>query len=125
MKAKILIVDDEAELRGVVKDLLGMEGYETAEAGDAASLRRQLDGAPADLVLLDLKLPDGDGLALLPEIKQKWPNSKVIILTGYGTVDVAEGAFKTDDQIFLQSKPFDAGILKALVELALTRKGSN
>jgi DNA-binding NtrC family response regulator len=125
MKAKILIVDDEAELRGVVKDLLGMEGYEMAEAADIASLRQRLEGAPADIVLLDLKLPDGDGLALLPEIKQKWPNSKVIILTGYGTVDVAEGAFKTDDQIFLQSKPFDAGILKALVELALTRKGSN
>jgi DNA-binding NtrC family response regulator len=125
MKAKILIVDDEAELRGVVKDLLGMEGYEMAEAADIASLRQRLEGAPADIVLLDLKLPDGDGLTLLPEIKQKWPNSKVIILTGYGTVDVAEGAFKTDDQIFLQSKPFDAGILKALVELALTRKGSN
>src|ERR1043166_6999684 len=125
MKAKILIVDDEAELRGVVKDLLGMEGYEMAEAADIASLRQRLEGAPADIVLLDLKLPDGDGLALLPEIKQKWPNSQVIILTGYGTADVAAGAFKTDRKIFLQSNPLDAGILKALVEVGLPRKGSN
>ena len=124
MKAKILIVDDEEDLRGIIKDLFEMEGYEVSEAADAASLRRQLDGAPPDIVLLDLKLPDGDGLALLPEIKKKWPKSKVIILTGYGTVDVAEGAFKMDDQIYLQSKPFDAGVLKALVEVALTRKGN-
>ena len=53
------------------------------------------------------------GLVLLPELKKKWPNSKVIILTGYGSVEVAEGAYKLDDQIFLQSKPFDAGVLPA------------
>ena len=59
---------------------------------------------------------------MLPELKQKWPASKVILLTGHGTVEAAEEAFKVDPQLFLHGKPFDPGTLRALVELALAGK---
>ena len=119
MKTSILIVDDEADIRERVKLVLGSDKYELTEAGNLADLRRSLAGPAAEVVILDLVLPDGNALDLLPELKQKWPASKVIILTGHGTVEVAEEAFKVDPKLFLQTKPFDAGTLRALVELAL------
>jgi DNA-binding NtrC family response regulator len=119
MKTNILIVVDEAEIREQVKFVLGSDRYELTEAKNSAGLRRALASPAADLVILDLKLPDGNSLDALPELKQKWPGSKVIILTGHGTVEVAEEAYKVDPQLFLQSKPFDPETLRALVELAL------
>lgn len=121
MKATIVIVDDDEQLRFVVKTVLETEGCAVEEAADCASLRRLLRGTAPDLVILDLKLPDGEGLSLLPEVKQHWPKSKVIILTGFGTVEAAEAAYKVDD-VYLQSKPFDAEMLKAMVGLALAPK---
>ena len=122
MKTTILIVDDEAEIRERVKYVLGSDKYEMTEATDLAGLRQALAGPAADLVLLDLRLPDGHALEALPELNQKWPTSRVIIVTGHGTVEVAEEAYKVDPQLFLLSKPFDSGTLQALVELALAGK---
>ena len=122
MKAKIMIVDDDQPLRALVKEILAIEGYEVSEAGDAAGLRRALAGPPPDALVLDLSLPDGDGLAMLPEVKQKWPGSKVVILTGHGTVDAAHEAYGQMRDVYFQGKPFDAGLLKALLELALREK---
>ncbi len=122
MKTSILIVDDEAALRARVKRILGSKKYELSEAGDLAGLRRLLAGPAPKLVLLDLILTDGNALGALPELKQKWPASKVIIVTGHGTVQVAEAAYQVDPQLFLLSKPFDPGTLRALVDLALSVK---
>jgi DNA-binding NtrC family response regulator len=119
MKTSILIVEDEGAIRELVKLALGSDKYELSEAGDLAGLRQSLAGPSPGVVILDLNLSDGNSLALLPELKQKWPASKVIILTGHGSVEVAEEAFKVDPQLFLQSKPFDPETLRALVELAL------
>jgi DNA-binding NtrC family response regulator len=123
MKTTILIVDDEADIREWVKLVLGSDNYELTEAWDLAGLRRSLAGPAPGVVILDLKLPDGNSLSVLPELKQKWPASKVILLTGYGTVEAAEEAYKMDAQLFLESKPFDPGTLRALVELALAGSG--
>jgi DNA-binding NtrC family response regulator len=119
MKTNILIVDDEAVIREHVRLVLGSDQYEMTEAADLAGLRRSLAGPAPGVVILDLKLPDGNSLDVLPELKQKWPASKVILLTGYGTVEAAEKAYKVDAQLFLHGKPFDPGTLRALVELAL------
>ncbi len=118
MKAKIMTVDDEQVFRDLVTIFLVKEGHEVVEAVDCASLRRAFDGPAPNLVLLDLVLPDGNGLALLPELKQRWPNTKVIILTGHGTVEAAELAYRVGDVLWL-NKPFDANMLRAMVDLAL------
>ena len=121
MKAKILIVDDEEALRFLAKTVLQGQGYEVSEAADAQSLRRLFPSPAPHLVILDLNLPDGNGIKLLPEVKQHWPMAKVLILTGYGTVDAAEEAYKVAD-VYLQSKPLDPDILKALVAMARAEK---
>lgn len=123
MKAQILIVDDEEMLRLVTRCVLEAEGYEVLEAADAKSLRGHFSSPAPALVILDLELPDGHGLTLLPELKQHWPGTKVLILTGHGTVEVAESAFLVDD-VYLQSKPFDGEMLKAMVAMALPSKPS-
>ncbi len=113
-----MTVDDEQIFRDLVKILLAKEGYEVSEAADCAGLRRAFDGPAPNLVLLDLVLPDGNGLALLPELKQRWPDTKVIILTGHPTVEAAENAYRMDEVLWL-NKPFDSAMLKAMIELAL------
>jgi two-component system response regulator PilR (NtrC family) len=119
MNATILIVDDESLIRDLVRMTLEAESYRVDEAPDLATLRAKLQsGSATDLVILDLSLPDGNGLSLLPEIKARWPRCKTIILTGYGTIEAAEQAYKIDD-VFFQAKPFDVDTLKAMVSLAL------
>src|SRR5437879_6494535 len=100
MNASVMIVDDDADIRFFARDVLEAEGCQVFEAGDGATLRRFFAQPAPDAVVLDLKLPDANGLDLLREVKQAWPTSKVIILTGYGTVDVAQDAYKIDD-VFL------------------------
>jgi DNA-binding NtrC family response regulator len=121
MKATIVVVDDDKQIRFLVRSVLEAEGCAVQEAADCSALRELLRGTAPDVVILDLRLPDGDGLGLLPEVKRDWPKSKVIILTGFGTVEAAEAAYKVDD-VYLQSKPFDAEMLKAMVGLALAPK---
>ena len=89
------------------------------EAGDLAGLRQALAGPAPSLVILDLKLHDGNSLTVLPELKQKWPATKVILLTGYGSVEAGEEAYRVDPGLFLQSKPLVPDMLRTLVELAL------
>jgi len=121
LKQHVIIVEDEPDIRLFVRTILGKEGYTVSEAGDVAGLRAALEGAAPAALILDLNLPDGNGLALLGELKQKWPRTRVIILTGHGTVEVAEQAYKLDQDLFLHSKPVDGDSLIALVELALSR----
>jgi DNA-binding NtrC family response regulator len=121
MKQKILIVDDENAIRLLLKTLLEKADYETLEAADAVALRELLAGPQPDVVLLDLKLPDADGLELLPQIKKAWPNSEVVILTGHATIDAAVAATKLGAYDF-QKKPFDPKELLLCLERALEHK---
>ena len=120
MNTRILVVDDEPGIRGLVRLCLEAAGHEVAEASSAAGLRQSLAGPPPAAVILDLNLGDGDGLTLLPEIKKRFPQAQVIILTGHGTVDHAEKAYAVDD-VYLVNKPFDCEMLSAVVSLALSR----
>ncbi|MBI5386914.1 MAG: sigma-54-dependent Fis family transcriptional regulator [Verrucomicrobia bacterium] len=124
MKAKIMIVDDEAQLRDFVRTILQREGYEVIEVADAAGLRTALEGPQPDIVLLDLKLPDADGLTLLPQLKRKWADTEVIVLTGYGSIEVAVEATKLGAYYF-QPKPFDASTLRLQVDRAVEHKQMN
>ena len=93
MKGKILIVDDEADLRAMLKSILE-DDYTVLLAEDAAALQRLYPLDAPDVVLLDLKLPDANGLDLLPQIKKAWPETEVIVLTGEATFEAAVQATK-------------------------------
>jgi DNA-binding NtrC family response regulator len=121
MKHRVLIVDDEPIIRAHVTALLEEEHYQAMEADSASALRRLFKGPAPDVVLLDLKLPDGDGLTLIPELKKAWPEAKIAILTGYGNREVAVEAFKRK-AVYLQCKPFDSDELKTLLKAALMVK---
>jgi DNA-binding NtrC family response regulator len=119
-----MIVDDEAVIREFVKTYMEGIGYEVIEAADAASLKSLYGGPQPDVVLLDLKLPDADGLALLPQVKKSWPEAEVIVLTGHGSIEAAVEATKRGAYYF-QPKPLDGSTLKLQVERALEHKQIN
>jgi DNA-binding NtrC family response regulator len=80
-KGRILLVDDEADMRGLLRAILESD-YQITEADSGAALHQALDHEQPDVVLLDLKLPDANGLGLLSAIKRRWPTTEVIILSG-------------------------------------------
>jgi two-component system NtrC family response regulator len=119
MQHSILIVEDEPLIRDLIKVYLAPIGCLMTEASDLASARKAFSSTAPAVVLLDLRLPDGNGLSLLPEIKQHWPRTRVIILTGDGSIETAEEAYKQDD-VFMLNKPFDAEMLRTVLELSLS-----
>src|SRR5438132_11302006 len=120
MKHKILLVDDQEELRSLLGENFKARGYEVMEAPDGTTVKSLFAGSQPDAVLLDLKLPDADGLDLLSTIKRQWPETEVIVLSGYATLDSAVEATKRGAFHF-QTKPHNEG-LYSLVERALERK---
>ena len=100
---KILVIDDEENIRKSLKMILEYEGYALLEAGDGLKAREVLEDYPEiDLVLLDIKLPDIDGLALLGEIKKKPFPPEVIMISGHGTISMAVEATKLGAFDFLE-----------------------
>jgi DNA-binding NtrC family response regulator len=120
MKAKILIVDDEADIRNLLTAVLD-NYYDVAEAGSGAALQKTFSQDQPDVILLDVKLPDAHGLDLLPQIKKRWPDTEVIVLSGQGTITMAVEAGRRGAFNFL-SKPFENEKLLADVKCAIERK---
>lgn len=81
MKDKVLIVDDNETYRQVLRELLA-DQYDVSEADSGAALLRMTSAERPDVVLLDVDLKDADGLKLLPDVKKRWPQTEVIVLTG-------------------------------------------
>src|SRR5260221_5049976 len=121
IKPTVMIVDHETEIRGLVKIILEHNNYQILEAGSGAAVKEAMNGPRPDVILLDLKLPDTDGLTLLPQIKKKWPETEVVVVTGYGSTDLAVEATKLGAYHFL-NKPFDTNAVKIQVERALEHK---
>ena len=102
---QILVVDDEKLIRWSLRERLTSEGYEVAAAADGAEARNLVKERPFDLALLDLRLPDTDGVTLLREFRGIYPDLPVIIMTAYSTVDNAVEAMKCGAVNYL-TKPF-------------------
>ncbi len=117
----ILIIDDEAEIRESLQTLLEFDGYEVDSAANGAEGISKLGERPFDLVLLDLALPDRNGIELLPEIRSLDPQISVIMITAYGTVEDAVRAMQSGATNFLQ-KPWDNEKLLADVRTAVARR---
>ena len=75
---RILVIDDEPNIRRSLRDILEDEGYEVDEAGDGETGLRLLERQPADIVLLDVKLPKADGVTILGDVKARLPHTEVI-----------------------------------------------
>ena len=113
----ILVVDDEQLIRWSLAERLKAEGYNIIEAATAAdALAKSADGV--DLVLLDYKLPDGDGLSVLKKIKERTPDTVVIMLTAISNVETAVEAMKQGAYHYA-NKPFNLDEIALLVEKGL------
>jgi DNA-binding response OmpR family regulator len=120
MAERILVVDDEEEIRELLSNYLCGYGFDVACAPDGNTMRAELARSPADLVLLDLGLPDEDGLSLARELRARPRPPGIIIVTGRGLpVDRVIGLeLGADDYV---AKPFDLRELVARVRSVLRR----
>lgn len=91
---KVLIIDDERQLRGLLARIIGLEGYEVIQAENCAAGLRQLERTRPGVVLCDVKLPDGNGVDLVGRIKAIAPDAEVILLTAYGNIPDGVQAIK-------------------------------
>jgi DNA-binding NtrC family response regulator len=123
MKGNVLVVDDAADIRDLLVTVLRSK-YQVTEAESGAALKKAFSDPQPDVVLLDIKLPDADGLDLLPQIKKQWPETEVIVLTGNATFEAAVEATKRGAYHFL-NKPFDTQGLLVTVERAFEHKQQN
>ncbi len=117
MTATILLVEDDETARSFMTPLLHDAGYEVREADRLEKAHRLLDRGEADIVILDVQLPDGYGPNLLERLSREQPNLPVIVVTGYGDIEMAVEAMKLGAWDFIQ-KPVDMNRLRQSVDTA-------
>src|SRR5881394_1637105 len=117
-KGSILVVDDESEIREGLELLLKGEGYGVASAETGESGLAKLEEHPFDLLLLDVSLPDRNGLDMLKEIRRRDPGLSIVLITAYGSIDMARAAFKNGAMDYI-TKPWSNDELLAQVAQAV------
>jgi DNA-binding response OmpR family regulator len=120
--ARILIVDDDEALATLMDKALRAEGYEVRRARDGPAGLKLLEEQPADLVLLDVRLPGMSGLEVLRQIREQHPRTLVLVITGYSSLPVALEAVEGGAVGYL-TKPFKMADLRDRVNKTLGRSG--
>jgi len=115
---KILVVDDEPSVTGSMELILSEAGYEVSIAQTFAESTKLLSETKVDLVITDLRLSDASGIDLIKHVKQNTPEVEVILMTGYGSLDITIEAIKAGAYYYLE-KPYTPDRLFALVDRAL------
>ncbi len=121
MAERLLLVEDKAELRQMLKLALSKAGYQVQEAADGTEASRLIHSQPFSLVLTDLKLPGCSGLDLLRQVQEVDPGIPVIVMTAYGSIEEAVRAMKEGAYDFIQ-KPVDLEHLRMLLGRALLQQ---
>ena len=121
IKAKILIVDDEAAIRRLIRRRLSREGYQCREADSAEQAREKLRGNLIELVILDIKMPGKSGIELLSEIKAGYPDTAVIMATAVAEIDIAIQCMKQGAYDYI-AKPFNLDEMALSVDRALKKR---
>jgi two-component system, NtrC family, nitrogen regulation response regulator NtrX len=116
--ARILVVDDEANIRTLLDEILSEEGYEVTTASDAEEARQARKRSEYDLILLDIWMPDTDGISLLKEWSESDALGPVVMMSGHGTVDAAVEATRLGAVDFIE-KPVSLAKLLRVVQSAL------
>ena len=124
MSRKLLIVDDEANMRKILQAILQKEGYESQVAAHGGEALQWLDKESFQVILTDLRMPVMDGMELLQNLRVNHPHIPVIIITAHGTVEVAVEALKKGAHDFI-TKPFDTEELKRVIAKAFRVSESN
>src|SRR2546425_7517039 len=119
--ACILIVEDDADLGFLLQEVLKREGHGIEVVETGAEARARLQRGRYDLVLLDHKLPDGDGLELLPHYQELAPDVPIILMTAFSTRQIALEATRRGAYDFF-SKPFDLQGVQIVIRRALERR---
>ncbi|HLK17981.1 MAG TPA: sigma-54 dependent transcriptional regulator [Bryobacteraceae bacterium] len=117
-KGSILVVDDESEIREGLELLLKTEGYQVAMAETGQSGLTRLEERPYDLLLLDVSLPDRNGLEMLKDIRLHDPHLPIVLITAYGSIEMARAAFKNGAMDYI-TKPWSNDELLAQVAQAV------
>ncbi|WP_296444447.1 response regulator [Rhodoferax sp. UBA5149] len=120
-KMKILIVDDEEVVRASHLRLLSGHCCYVEAALNGADALREMERDSYDLVLLDLRMPGLDGMSVLRMIKQRWPESEVVVITGYPSVDTAKEAIRLGAYDYL-AKPVDPDCVIKVAHCAIMQK---
>ena len=124
-KPRILVVDDERSLREMLSIVLGREGYDVATAEDVGSALDQIRRGPLpDVLISDLRMPDGSGVDVLRALKERSPGSVGLLLTAFASADTAVEAMRLGAVDYL-TKPFDVADLKQRVARYLEAKRLN
>ncbi|MFY7840467.1 MAG: sigma-54-dependent transcriptional regulator [Lacibacter sp.] len=92
--AKVLVIDDEEKIRTLLSKIISLEGFEVIQASDVKTGLKILAGNNTDVIICDVKLPDGSGVELVKTIKEKYPTLEIILLTAYGNIPDGVTAIK-------------------------------
>jgi DNA-binding NtrC family response regulator len=111
---EILVLDDESIVCARLKPALEKEGYYVETYTDSLQAKKRLEERGFDIVVTDLKMANVDGMELYRFVNEKWPKTKVIIISGFATVDVAREALQAGVRDVI-AKPFKIGQLKDLI----------
>ena len=114
-------MDDEPHLRSILVRLLTEEGFACRQAGNGREALRELEREPADLVISDIRMPEMDGLQLLPELRRRWPDSAVVMVTAVSDVRSAIWCL-TQGALDYVAKPFQVEDVQARVRQALEKR---
>jgi len=115
---KILVVDDVRENRELIREALASAEYQFSEAENASQVLQIMRGHAADLVITDVRMPGISGVDLLKELHSEYPNTVVILVTAFGTVESAVEAMKAGARDYI-TRPLDVHALRLVVQRAL------
>ena len=118
--AHILVVDDEINIRGALVTMLEKKGHQVRGVATAEEGLEQLEAAPAELVITDLRMPGIGGMEFLCRLKDTWPDTEVVVMTAFGSIDTAVEAMRCGAYDYL-TKPIDRERFPIVVDKALER----
>jgi CheY-like chemotaxis protein len=112
---RILIVDDSDELTHVISEFLSMFGYSVYTAKDGIDALKFMESEPMDVVVSDIHMPRMDGYTLMTEIKSRYPQTPIVLITGFSVSEAKKMAFDKGADAFV-AKPFHLKDLKGVIE---------
>ena len=120
-RARLLVVDDDSGVRHLVSSLLKRSSYDTDLAANGSEALHLLNRSPYDLVITDLKMPRMNGITLLREIRERWPDTDAIMFSGHGSIESAVEAIKLGAYDYV-TKPFNLDELQLKIRHCLERR---